>query len=142
MPSVILLKQYQQHNGKIEFSRHNVILRDDYTCQYCKEKFPFKELTFDHVIPKREGGKTTWKNIVSACMNCNQEKGHSRIRPARMPTIPSYYDLAKNRRKRPITVPNESWKNYLGWNSEVHVDESLHETNVVIEDTSLPYLQL
>ncbi len=141
MPSVIMLKEYQQHNGKVEFSRYNVILRDNYTCQYCKNKFPFKELTFDHVKPRRDGGKTEWDNIVAACYPCNQKKAHyAKMKPKKAPKQPSYWELAEVRKRRPITVPNAFWEQYLGWKSEVLIDESVVLKNSVeVLDENLPF---
>ena len=142
MPSVIMLMEYQQHNGKMEFSRYNVILRDNYTCQYCGDKFPFDKLTFDHVVPRRDGGKTNWDNIVSACYKCNQEKAHHhKMKPKRAPHQPTYWQLADNRRKRPITVPDEAWTMYLSWKGQVDVDASVsikHTTADIDED--LPFI--
>ena len=142
MPSVIMLREYQQHNGKVEFSRYNVILRDNYTCQYCSSQFQFDKLTFDHVIPRRDGGKTDWNNIVSACYACNQEKAHHhKMKPKRAPRQPTYWQLADNRKKRPITVPDEAWEMYLGWKSHVGVDSSVkvkHTMDDINED--LPFI--
>ncbi|CBW26440.1 conserved hypothetical protein [Halobacteriovorax marinus SJ] len=72
-----ILRLYNRHNTQrqVKFTRLNVYLRDDYTCQYCTKSFAFKELTFDHVIPVSKGGKTTWKNIVTCCKKCNSKKG-------------------------------------------------------------------
>lgn len=139
MPSVIMLSQYQQHNGKIEFSRQNVILRDMYTCQYCKEKFAFHDLTFDHVIPRRNGGKTTWNNIVSACYNCNQTKAHHvKMKPNINPRRPNYWELSSNRKFFPITIPDSSWIAYMGWEGEISIDKSAVKNNIEKIDESLP----
>lgn len=140
MPAIVMCKEYQRHNGKVEFSRYNVVLRDNYTCQYCIQEFPFDALTFDHVIPRRSGGQTNWENIVSACSKCNQEKAHhSQMKPARAPRRPSYWDLATNRRKRSIIVPSDLWTQYLGWEGEIIVDKRLRVQNIEEEDYSLPF---
>lgn len=44
-------------------------------CYYCKQKFPSSELTMDHILPVARGGKSTKRNCVPACKNCNTEKG-------------------------------------------------------------------
>ena len=139
MPSIVMCKEYQRHNGKIEFSRYNVILRDNYTCQYCGNEFLFEQLTFDHVVPRRDGGKTSWENIVSACSNCNQEKAHHRkMKPITEPRRPTYWDLANNRRKKTIRIPSETWIEYLGWIGEVIVDEKMRIKNISQIDQDLP----
>jgi 5-methylcytosine-specific restriction endonuclease McrA len=58
-----------------KFSRANVLARDAYTCQYCGRTAASRELTFDHVLPRAQGGRTTWENIVAACARCNEKKG-------------------------------------------------------------------
>lgn len=49
--------------------------RDNYTCQYCGEKYP-DILEVDHVIPKSRGGTDRADNLVAACHKCNQKKGN------------------------------------------------------------------
>lgn len=75
----------------IRFSRHNVYLRDKYTCQYCAVNFSSRDLTFDHVLPRSRGGQTTWKNIVAACRPCNQTKGDLTPEEAGMPLLREPY---------------------------------------------------
>ena len=72
VPSVISLKNYIKPNRNPIFSRFNVFLRDKFQCQYCGSN---KDLTFDHLIPRSNGGETTWENIVTACSSCNVKKG-------------------------------------------------------------------
>ena len=72
-----ILRLYNKHHKRrqVKFSRINVFLRDNYTCQYCYKHFKFSELTFDHVHPISKGGETSWKNIVTCCKKCNSQKG-------------------------------------------------------------------
>ena len=53
LPSVLRLKSYVRPKrvDGVRFCRENVYIRDSYTCQYCRIKFPYKELTIDHVLP-------------------------------------------------------------------------------------------
>lgn len=67
LPSVIALREYIPSARKPAFTRFNVFLRDHFSCQYCGDGFPTPELTFDHVIPRSRGGRTTWENVVTAC---------------------------------------------------------------------------
>jgi len=76
MPSVIRQLSKFRKRGEIQFSRINVYLRDNWTCQYCAERKQTKELTFDHVIPRAQGGLTNWQNIVAACQPCNAKKAY------------------------------------------------------------------
>ena len=89
LPKIVVLKKYIHIPKKPKFSRKNIYLRDNYTCQYCGKKFPYSELTFDHVIPKCKGGQTTWDNIVTACKNCNSKKGGKTLEESKMNLIKS-----------------------------------------------------
>jgi len=75
VPSVISLKHYVPATRRPAFTRFNVFLRDRFACQYCAQSQPAEELTFDHVIPRSRGGRTTWDNVVTACTICNLRKG-------------------------------------------------------------------
>jgi len=43
-------------------------------CHYCREVFPPKELTMDHVIPVARGGRSEKFNLVPCCKSCNTRK--------------------------------------------------------------------
>jgi len=77
VPAVIVLKQFVNYEHvKFSCSRKNVMIRDDYRCQYCSEIFDISNLTLDHVVPKSRGGINSWYNLVTACRECNQKKGN------------------------------------------------------------------
>src|SRR5579859_5149485 len=71
LPSVISLKEFIATARRPAFTRFNVFLRDRFHCQYCGESRPSHDLTFDHVVPRSRGGRTTWANVVTACSSCN-----------------------------------------------------------------------
>ena len=76
MPSVVrFLRAIRGKKKAVKFSRQNVYARDGARCQYCGGKVARHEATYDHVVPRAHGGKTTWENIVIACVPCNQRKG-------------------------------------------------------------------
>lgn len=76
MPSVIrLLRAVRGSKRAVKFSRVNILIRDHFACGYCGRKAELRYLTYDHVIPRAQGGKTTWDNIVTACRPCNARKG-------------------------------------------------------------------
>ena len=76
VPQVILLTAFGRMPPlTVKFNRRNIYIRDSYTCQYCGTKPAREELTIDHVVPRRRGGRSTWENVVLACQPCNSRKG-------------------------------------------------------------------
>ncbi len=124
LPSVIALKDYVMPQRKPAFTRFNVFLRDNFTCQYCAKKFPANDLTFDHLVPRCLHGKTTWQNVVSACTTCNLKKGRKLIQNTNMkllktPTQPHSMQLQNNGRNFPPNYLHDSWRDYLYWDTEL-----------------------
>ncbi|MCA9770852.1 MAG: HNH endonuclease [Myxococcales bacterium] len=76
VPRVLVLKRYDRvPRTQVRFSRLNIFLRDGHTCQYCRANLPKAELNIDHVVPRTQGGRTTWENVVASCHECNRRKG-------------------------------------------------------------------
>jgi 5-methylcytosine-specific restriction endonuclease McrA len=76
IPRVLVLSAYEHlPKGRVRFSRLNIYARDGDTCQYCGRKLARNELNLDHVIPRSQGGKTSWENVVCSCVPCNLRKG-------------------------------------------------------------------
>ena len=124
LPSVISLKEYVSQARRPAFTRFNVFLRDRFVCQYCGDGFPAHELTFDHVIPRSLGGRTTWDNVVSACAPCNLKKGgrllkHSGVSLLRPACVPSVWELQENGRSFPPNFLHDSWRDFLYWDTEL-----------------------
>ncbi|MBL4685359.1 MAG: HNH endonuclease [Nannocystaceae bacterium] len=85
-PSVVRLTRSLRHRQPfVRFSRENVYLRDGYQCQYCGKHCAGTELTLDHVQPSSRGGGTSWRNVVTACVRCNRDKGRLTPAEASMP---------------------------------------------------------
>lgn len=89
LPSVLRLKSYvrPRGHGAVRFCRENVYIRDKYTCQYCGERHPLKQLTLDHVVPASKQGPKSWTNVVTACRSCNQRKANRTPQGAGMPLL-------------------------------------------------------
>jgi len=124
LPSVIALKDYIPSARRPAFTRFNVFLRDTFSCQYCAERYPTHDLTFDHVIPRSRGGRTTWENVVTACGPCNLRKANKLPRECKMfprqtPAQPSTWELQENGRAFPPNYLHASWRDYLYWDSEL-----------------------
>lgn len=75
MPSVVRFLRPIPRKKAIKFSRQNVYARDKGKCQYCGQRVPRSDYTYDHVTPRAQGGKTCWENVVVSCVPCNQLKG-------------------------------------------------------------------
>ena len=128
LPSVIALKEYVPQSRNPAFTRFNVFLRDRFSCQYCGNGFIASELTFDHVIPKSRGGRTSWTNVVAACGPCNRRKanrmpGQSGMCPLTLPVAPNVWQLQENGRAFPPNYLHESWRDFLYWDAELHQDD-------------------
>jgi len=113
-PSVIALKKYVKRPQNVVFNRVNIFRRDNFTCQYCGDVHLPRDLTFDHVVPRANGGPTSYENIVACCVPCNTRKGSStHMKPVRTPKVPSVRDLA--RASPPKEKLHASWIDYLYW---------------------------
>jgi 5-methylcytosine-specific restriction endonuclease McrA len=124
LPSVIALREYVSAGRWPAFTRFNVFLRDRFTCQYCGTRTVSNELTFDHVVPRSRGGRTTWSNVVAACGSCNLRKGSHMPRDVGMlprvkPQRPSVHELQRNGQAYPPNYLHESWRDFLYWDSEL-----------------------
>jgi 5-methylcytosine-specific restriction endonuclease McrA len=98
IPEVIKLNRYDklpQH--KIHFSRRTIYKRDGNQCMYCGRRPGTEELTIDHIIPRSEGGLTTWENCVLACVECNSKKAN--VMPDRTMVIERVKDRESGREK-------------------------------------------
>ena len=121
IPSVVVLKDYVKPQKRVAFTRFNLFLRDEFACQYCGAR---GDLTFDHVVPRARGGRTTWENVVAACAPCNLRKGSRMLRRSGMhlrkpPIEPEAEKLRNLGRKFPPNYLHESWMDFLYWDAEL-----------------------
>lgn len=128
VPRVIVLQVYDRiPKTKVRFSRHNIYMRDGNTCQYCARGLPRTDLNLDHVVPRAQGGRTTWENVVCCCIDCNLAKGARTpeqagmklhklpTRPRWTPTFRTNGDKIRYREWIPfLDLPNASY-----WNVEL-----------------------
>ncbi|MDG2244555.1 MAG: HNH endonuclease [Rhodospirillaceae bacterium] len=124
LPSVISLKKYAPTNRSPAFTRFNVFLRDYFTCQYCGVNQSANDLTFDHVVPRSRGGRTTWQNVAAACSACNLHKANRTPQEAsmtlrRVPAKPTARQLQECGRAFPPDFLHKSWRDFLYWDSEL-----------------------
>lgn len=124
IPAVLRLLEYIPLKKKkqiVRFSRINVFMRDQYTCQYCGECSSKSHLTLDHVIPVVQGGGKSWENIVTACKACNQKKGgrtpqQAKMHLVRKPGVPLW--LPTTFVHFQVSKTPERWKIYMGLHSD------------------------
>ncbi|MFN0199503.1 MAG: HNH endonuclease [Planctomycetaceae bacterium] len=116
VPRIVRLVKYDRYpRNAVKFNRRNVFLRDENCCQYCGNRFGAQNLSLDHVVPRSQGGLTTWENVVCACLRCNIRKGGRTpleagmllrtvpIKPARSPVL-----------SHQLTTPKYScWRKFL-----------------------------
>lgn len=122
IPEVIQLSRYEKlPQPKVHFSRRTLYKRDHYTCQYCLKRPGSEELTIDHVVPRAQGGETSWTNCVLACIECNSRKANRTPDQASMKlhTVPKKprVTLFKSDLK-----PVKSWEAFVGaayWSVEL-----------------------
>lgn len=122
MPAVMRLRRYHPHIESVKFKRHFVYARDRWNCQFCQKRFPASQLTYDHVLPKSRGGRTTWENIVTSCSPCNHEKGDRTPEEAGMkllkkPVKPRWFPEVIVRALEANEVPDQ-WYDWISWLQE------------------------
>jgi len=115
-PSILKLKnQIKRSFRPITFSRHELLKRDNRTCQYCSRQLSNSEVTIDHLIPKSKGGKTSFLNCVISCQVCNSFKGsktleESGLKLLNTPKHPSNFN--HNPFFDKLTCWHEDWNYY------------------------------
>ncbi len=152
VPEVITLTGYDRlPTAAVTFSRRNVFKRDHYACQYCglqcrspwgksdevedvsqsnpradknrpRRQPGTEELSIDHVLPRSQGGTSTWENCVLACVACNKRKAdrtpaQAGMKLRRPPIRPTWKPLYAAHRVRIA-----SWAKFISeayWNVEL-----------------------
>jgi len=146
VPEVVTLTKFDRMpSAAVTFSRRNVYKRDHFTCQYCGRQWRSQnakdhgaertrvatrpqhtsvnvELTIDHVVPRAQGGESSWTNCVLACLECNKRKADRTPEQAGMrlraqPGRPSWKPLYSEHHTR-----MKSWSKFISeayWNVEL-----------------------
>ena len=115
LPEIIVLTDYNDvPELEIRLTRKNLLLRDNFCCQYCGKKVSNKDFTVDHIIPRSRGGVNSWENFVVACFPCNIKKRDRTPKEAGLPLLskpkkPKWYPLAS---RYSINSP-KSWDRFL-----------------------------
>lgn len=116
-PSILRLKNHVKRNYfNSNFSRKALVKRDRNTCQYCSRKLTASQITVDHVLPRAQGGITSFTNCVVCCQICNNKKADKTPEQANMillkkPTHPSF--SAQYYVSDPQEYWHEDWDGFL-----------------------------
>jgi 5-methylcytosine-specific restriction endonuclease McrA len=115
VPEVVCLTRYDKlPSSSVAFSRRNVAKRDHHTCQYCGAQPGWEGITVDHVVPRSQGGVSSWTNCVAACNPCNARKADRTPEQAgmalrRRPARPEWKPLFSAH----VSTRVESWSRFL-----------------------------
>jgi 5-methylcytosine-specific restriction endonuclease McrA len=125
MPRVIVVKNAWTRRRKmaVPFSRRNIALRDNSECQYCGKLLKTHEYTLDHVLPRSQGGLSTWLNLVLACVRCNKRKAGCTPTQAGMQLLQQPFEPKRDDPKynfklhiRKLRPEWKEWASWLYWN--------------------------
>lgn len=115
-PAVVRLLRFARIGRRTPpLCRSNILARDNFQCQYCAQSLTSREATLDHVIPRSQGGITSWDNIVCCCSACNRKKGGRTPGEAKMallqhPVRPDWLPVLSINLNGRIPI---SWHNFL-----------------------------
>jgi 5-methylcytosine-specific restriction endonuclease McrA len=77
VPETVMCPNIKIPKSIPDCNRRNLYIRDKGVCGYCGAVLRFNESTKDHIYPSSKGGQDKWDNVVLACKECNQKKGHT-----------------------------------------------------------------
>jgi 5-methylcytosine-specific restriction endonuclease McrA len=116
VPRVIRLLDYEKvPRHAVKFNRRNIFARDNNQCQYCGKKFSTSDLSLDHIVPRSQGGDSSWENVVCACIDCNVRKGGRTPKQAHMGLIrkPEKPKRSPMLNLKMTSKKYQSWKTFL-----------------------------
>lgn len=120
VPEVIVLKSYSAFpHRQVKLTRRNLLIRDNFRCQYTGKKLHAKEATIDHIIPQSRGGPHNWNNVVICSVDVNSKKADRTPQEANMsllskPKEPKWSPIYSRFSRVALNgrYP-ESWKNFI-----------------------------
>lgn len=88
VPNIVICAKFNKIPNKApKLSKKNIMLRDNFTCQFTGVQYPKNELNIDHVIPKSRGGQNSWENLVTCHKSINTQKADRTPREAGLSLI-------------------------------------------------------
>lgn len=118
VPEVIVLSHYDKvYKKNVKLTKRNIYIRDKYKCQYTGKQVSQSESDIDHVIPRSQGGKNTWDNMVVCSKDVNRRKGdktpeQAGLKLIKKPKKPKYDGLLIDPK---MNIP-ESWNKFIKGN--------------------------
>jgi hypothetical protein len=58
--------------------RQAIYSRERGSCFYCLRRLAPTVRCLDHVVPRAQSGRNSYRNLVAACLECNSQKGEKR----------------------------------------------------------------
>jgi len=121
MPAIIVMNTYiksKKRRRTFAPSTRNVLIRDNFRCQYCKTKLSLSNGTKDHVVPFSKGGPTEMKNLVASCKSCNARKDDRTCKESGMYPLKPPREMTEEEKMRSIlktfkSVEKKVWFDYL-----------------------------
>ncbi|MEW5986221.1 MAG: HNH endonuclease signature motif containing protein [Chloroflexota bacterium] len=107
--------------------RQAVIQRANGCCEYCRSQARFATQSFsvEHIIPRRQDGKTELENLALACEGCNSHK-HVKV-TGRDPVTDDEVSLFHPRQQK--------WGHHFRWNDDFTLIVGLTPTGRATVDT-------
>jgi hypothetical protein len=124
VPSIISYKGSSEELYDVEqnapaFSKYLLLVRDGYRCQYCGND-DINMLTFDHVVPRCQGGVTSWENALTACFTCNQKKGGRTPEQANMRLLREPFTPTRQQLFDAVMTPNNPYVHH-SWREPIQL---------------------
>jgi 5-methylcytosine-specific restriction endonuclease McrA len=122
-PSILRLRRYVSVPRRgAAWTRRGVLIRDQYTCQYCGVRMHAREATVDHVVPqwqcrKQGANPNTWSNTVACCAKCQNRKGGRSLHDAGMRFYHPGFE-PRTPRANYLVLRSDiapEWKQYVRW---------------------------
>jgi 5-methylcytosine-specific restriction endonuclease McrA len=57
--------------------RRAIHARERDLCFFCLRRVPRRVRSLDHVVPRAQSGRNSYRNLVSCCVDCNSRKGET-----------------------------------------------------------------
>ncbi len=121
IPSVIKLRRYVNvpQRGAI-WSRHAVLLRDNFVCVFCGDELTNATATVDHVVPQWKCKATgepvnAWTNTVASCRECQSRKGGKYMHEVGMHFHDPNFEPRRPRTRYLVVTSNlaPEWRKYI-----------------------------